>query len=156
MAQFYTLREAAEILRQVARENPGTTAAFDAEKQLRAESARRERNLAVENIFELARGQNHRAVVTAIDELEKKGELEWVLQLQRLYSLQSLGEHSAALAGANALAATHPRATDLALLRAELLARNERQDEAIQLLQQVRQEFPGTPAPGTFPSSVRR
>ena len=138
--------EAAEILRQVARENPGTTAAFDAEKQLRAKAARRERNLAVENIFELARGQNHRAVVTAIDELEKKGELEWVLQLQRLYSLQSLGEHSAALEGANALAATHPRATDLALLRAELLARNERQDEAIRLLQQVRQEFPGTPA----------
>jgi tetratricopeptide (TPR) repeat protein len=137
--------EAAALLRQVARENPGTTAAFEAEKRLGAQSARREKNKAREYIFEQARQRNDRAVLSAIDELEKAEELDWTLQLQRLYALEGLGEYSAALAKADALAATHPRATDLALLRSELLSRNDQRDSAIQLLQELRRQYPDTP-----------
>ena len=136
---------AAAILRQVARDNPGTTAAFEADRRIRAQSVRHEKNKALEYIFDQARRQNNRAVVTAIDELEKREEPDWTLQLQRLYALEALGEYSAALAKAEALAAAHPRATDLALLRSELLARNDRRADAVQLLQRLQQEFPGTP-----------
>jgi TolA-binding protein len=137
--------ESAAVLQEVARNNPGTTAAFEAEKRLRAQSARRERTKTLEYIFEQDRRRNYRAEVTAIDELEKAGELDWPLQLQRLYAMAALGEHSAALAKSDALAAAHPQATDLALLRAELLARNDRQGEAVEVLNRLQQQFPGTP-----------
>ena len=136
---------AAEILRRVARDNPGTTAAVEAEKRLRAETARREKNRALEYIFEQARRQNHRAVIAAIDELEKKEELDWILQLQRLYAFQASGEYSIALEKANVLAVAHPEATDLGLLRAELLAQNERREEAMKVLEELRQRYSGTP-----------
>lgn len=137
--------DAAEILRQVAHDHSGTTAAFEAERQLRAESARHEKNRAVAHIFDEDRRHNHRAVVAAIDELEKRGELDWILQLQRLYALEALGEYAVALEKAAAVAAAHPRATDLALLRSQLLAENDQRDEAIKLLQQLRRDFAGTP-----------
>ena len=139
-------QEATEFLEGVARDHAGTPAAFEAEKRLRADAARRQRNREEENIFALARQKQNREVVAAIDELEKKAPLDWIFEMQRLYALQALGENERALEKAGVLAATHPEATDLALFRAYLLAEEKRSEEATEILKQIQKENPGTPA----------
>src|SRR5438128_3132403 len=142
--------DAAEILRQVAREHPGTTAALEAEQRLGEESARRENGLAQEHLFEqrvfdLAARQQHREAAAAVDAQEKRGELSWSMQMQRLYALQALGETAGALELADRLALTHPEATDLALLRADLLIRTQRWQDAAAVLKEVKREHRDEP-----------
>jgi len=136
---------AEKILQMLSRDNAETPVAFEADKRLRAEAARRQKNRVEEHIFSLARQQKHREVVAAIGELEKKGKLPWILEMQRLYSWQALGENARALERADRLAADTPRALDLALLRSRLLAQVGRQEEAVNLLKQIEKENPGTP-----------
>jgi tetratricopeptide (TPR) repeat protein len=139
-------KEASGFLERVMRDHAGTPAAFEAEKRLRADTARRQRNREEEKIFALARQQKNREVVASIDEMEKQAPLPWIFEMQRLYALQALDENKRALEKANALAPTHPEAIDLALFRAYLLVEEKRNEEAIELLKKIQEDNPGTPA----------
>jgi len=126
--------EANALLQQIARQNPGAPAGLEAAKRFNADE-----------IYELARQEKHREALAAIDELEGQTELSWELQMQRLYALQILGQTSRAIELAQRLAVSHADSTELALMRADLLIRERRWEEASRVLKQIKRDQPGTP-----------
>jgi tetratricopeptide (TPR) repeat protein len=67
--------------------------------------------------------------------------------MQRIYAYASLQQYAPALELAEPLAVKYPKATDLALVRAELLLQLGRKPEALALLEQVaREHHPGSEA----------
>ena len=139
--------EAEKIWKTIATDFAQTPASFEAERRVRELQAGREGNRQEERIFSLARQNEHREVVAAIDELEKKrGELPWLLEMQRLYALQGAGEISRALDKANDLAQKRPDALDLRLLRGYLLAGAGQQEQSKELFADVEKENPGSAA----------
>src|SRR5712692_131868 len=109
------------------------TAATEALQRLRADVAREARLKAEQNVFALASQLRHQEVVDAVGDLEKQGSLSFAMAMQRLYAWQSLQQYAPALDRANQLVETYPKATDLALLRAELFAQLGRRREAVAL-----------------------
>jgi len=140
LAQLGRFLEARVIWREIENQNAGTAAAAEAHKRLEAEAQRD----AEEKIFELARQQKDREVTSAIDDLEKKYQVSFPLEMQRLYSMQRLHQYKQALKRADALAATHPKDAELALLRADLLAATGKWSEAEPLLTQIARDNAGT------------
>src|SRR5688572_3215460 len=112
-------------------------AASDAANKLRFDMDRQERLKAEQNIFALADKSEHRQVVAGVDQLEQTAPLTLALAMQRLYALHSLQQYAPALKLAEALAKLHPTATDLSMLRADLLAQLGRRSEAIAALREV-------------------
>lgn len=138
--------EAGALLKEIQRQHPGTPAADEAARRLedvgRGSATRR----AEQRVFELAARRDQRGVVGAVDDLEKGGDLSWNMQMQRLYALQALGETDRGLDLAARLAQSHPDATDLALVRADLLVRAQRWREAAAVLNEVKDAHAGDPA----------
>lgn len=120
-------------------------AGTDALRQLKDEAARQERMKSEMQVYDLARAAKHAEVVAAVTEMEKKGEVSFQMQIQRLHSLSALREYALALDRADTLAQSHPAATDLMLVRADLLAQLDRSPEAEAIWQRLIQENPGTP-----------
>ena len=121
-------------------------AAAEAATRLKADQARAAKYKAESEIYRLAREFKHEEVITAVGELEKQWPLAFEMEMQRLYALQNLQKYAPALERANPLAELHPKATDLALLRADLLMQLGHKDEAIAIWQHVLAENPGTSA----------
>lgn len=121
-------------------------AAAEAATRLKADQARAAKYKAESEIYRLAREFKHEEVITAVGELEKQWPLAFEMEMQRLYALQNLQKYAPALDRANPLAELHPKATDLALLRADLLMQLGHKDEAIAIWQRVLAENPGTSA----------
>src|SRR6185436_9996453 len=101
---------------------------------------------AEQNVFELAEKFQHQEVVAAVNQLETEGPLSFGMEMQRLYSLHALREYAPALERAERLVVTYPGATDLALLRAELLAQLGRRAEAAAIWRRIERENTGTAA----------
>lgn len=155
--------EAVAIWQSVLAENPGTSAAVTANSRLKAVQAAAQQaaaaeadKLAVTNpakpssealIYNLASKQKYREVVQAIDELEQqRGALVWDIEMQRLYSLQALGQRDRAIAIAANLAQQKPQSVELALIRADLLVNAKRWEESSAVLKKIKDENPETPA----------
>lgn len=97
-------------------------------------------------IYNLAEKRRHREVVVAIDELEqKKGALDWSMKMQRLYALQAVGDLNRACQEAEKMAAEKPDSVELAMLRADLLFRAQKWEQASAVLKNVRDNNPNTP-----------
>jgi TolA-binding protein len=142
LAQLGRRPEAETIWRRLAKEHPGTPVAVQANQRLEGRALP-----PVEDaVFALVRQQRHREAVAEINKMESGGELSWLMKMQRIYSLQEMGDHAQALERANELSAAHPESTDLALIRADLLIRAQKTQEAAQILKQVKQDHPETPA----------
>jgi len=99
-----------------------------------------------EVIFALVGKQRYREAVDAINELEKKRELSWDMEMQRLYALQSLGEKQQAIMYAEKAAKKRPNSVELAMMRANLLVSVHRWEDASKVLMDVKYGNPGTPA----------
>jgi TolA-binding protein len=138
LAQLDRRPEAQAIWRRVAERNPGTAAAVEANRRLEERTL----SLPEAHVYELVRQQRHREALTALDEMEQAGPLSWPMELQRIYSLTALGEISTASRQADALTAKNPGATDLALLRADLLMRQRSWFAAGHVLKDVQQRAP--------------
>lgn len=121
-------------------------AATDARRKLQTNIAREARLKAEQDVFALADKFEQEKIISAVDELEKTGPLTFALAMQRLYAMHSLRQYAPALERADRLAKVYPAATDLALLRADLLAQLGRQPEAAALWRRIEREHPGTPA----------
>src|SRR6266481_1895690 len=121
-------------------------AAAEANRRLKADLAREARFKAEERVFTLAGQFKHEEVLQAIADLEKQAPLSFALEMQRLYSLHSLHQYADALERANKLALTNPKATDLALLRADLLAQLGRFLEARVIWREIENQNAGTAA----------
>jgi TolA-binding protein len=142
LAQLGRRPEAETIWRRLAREHPGTPVAVQATQRLEGRAFP-----PVEDaVFALVRQQRHREAVAEINEMESAGELSWLMKMQRVYSLQEMGDQAQALERANQLSAAHPESTDLALIRADLLIRAQKTQEAAEILKKVREDHPETPA----------
>jgi hypothetical protein len=135
--------EAVPILDKLQKEHAGTGVAAEATKRLKGGLPGSP--AAEDRIFDLARKGRHREVAAAIDELEKQGPLSWTMELQRLYAWQSAGDQPRALERASQLAQAHPHATDLALIRADLLINARHYAEASTILKPIKGEKAGTP-----------
>jgi TolA-binding protein len=138
LAQLERRSEAEVIWRRVAQRYPGTAAALEANRRLQ------ERVLPPpeDHVYDLVRQQRHREALAAIEEMEKAGALPWSMEMQRIYSLQALNEFTAATHRADELAAKNPEASDLALLRADLLAHQHAWFAAARTLKEVEQRAP--------------
>jgi tetratricopeptide (TPR) repeat protein len=134
--------EAESIWRRLADQYPGTAAALEAMRRLQEQTLPPPED----QVFELARRQQHREAVAAIDEMERSSPLSFSMEMQRIYSLDALGDEQGALDKAAALAARRPDAPELALLRADLLIRRREWQPAARLLKQLKKEQPDTPA----------
>jgi tetratricopeptide (TPR) repeat protein len=121
-------------------------AAAEASSRLAADRDRAAHYKAEENIYALARQFKHQDVIDAIGQMEKQWPLSFEMEMQRLYAMENLQQYTAALDRATALAARYPKATDLALLRADLLLQLGHKDQAIAIWQQVESENPDTSA----------
>jgi tetratricopeptide (TPR) repeat protein len=113
---------------------------------LKTDQARAAKYKAEAEIYALAREFKHEEVITAIDALEQRWPLAFEMEMQRLYAMQNLQKYAPTLLRADELAVRYPKATDLALLRADLLMQLGRKDEAIAIWQRVLAENPGTSA----------
>lgn len=140
LAQQGDKPQAVVLWRQIQQENPGTPAAFEAERRLEIAAVEAEQ----QRIFELARREQHREAIAAIVGLELKGPLPLFLEMQRLYSLQALGRYREAAERALRLSAMHPNSTELALLRADLLTAQRAWKPAADLLHDLKREHAGT------------
>jgi tetratricopeptide (TPR) repeat protein len=121
-------------------------AAAEALRSLRETMARVDRMKAEQRIFDLAKEFKHAEVVQAANALEKEGQLSFPIELQRLYAMQALQEYAPALERADALSPEYPKATDLMLVRADLLAQLGRRPEAEELWRKIEREYSGTHA----------
>jgi TolA-binding protein len=121
-------------------------AAAEALRSLRETMARVDRMKAEQRIFDLAKEFKHAEVVQAANALEKEVQLSFPIELQRLYAMQALQEYAPALERADALSVKHPKATDLMLVRADLLAQLGRRAEAEELWRKIEREYPAAPA----------
>ncbi|MCX6895974.1 MAG: tetratricopeptide repeat protein [Verrucomicrobia bacterium] len=121
-------------------------AAAEAASRLKADQARAAKYKAESEVYALAREFKHEEVVAAVDALEKQWPLGFEMEMQRLYAMQNLQKYAPALLRADELAGRYPKATDLALLRADLLMQLGRKDEAVAIWQRVLSENPGTSA----------
>jgi tetratricopeptide (TPR) repeat protein len=121
-------------------------AAAEADSRLKADLDRAAHYKAEANVYQLAREFKHEQVIAAVDEMQKQWPLSFEMEMQRLYALENLQKYPAALERATALSVAYPKATDLALLRADLLLQLGHKDEAIALWQQVEAANPGTSA----------
>jgi tetratricopeptide (TPR) repeat protein len=148
--------EATQAWRRIVEAHPGTPAAVEAAKRLQSgptaptppppAGAPPADDKAEARIYELSEKEEHREVVLAIDELEKRQPLSWNLQMQRLYALSSLGQGKRALELADKMAQQNPRAPDLALVRADLLAQQGQKEQATALWREIATNNPDTPA----------
>ena len=162
LLQMGRMKEATTLLEQVTQEKPGSEDAKTAEARLQningsspssiatgsAPAGSEQQAISVEEriIYSLAEKRQHREVITAIDELEKKrGGLNWNMRMQRLYALQGAGDTSRAVAEAEKMAVEKPDSVELAMLRSDLLFRERRWQEVSVVLQDVRDKHPGTP-----------
>ncbi len=118
--------------------------ATEAKKQLQADMARAEQQRAEDRIFELARSAKHQDVIAAVNALEKQGEPPFSVLMQRVYAWQSLHQYAQALDHANKLAALYPNMTDVAFVRADLLAQLGRGLEAKPILDKLQKDYAGT------------
>ena len=96
-------------------------------------------------IFALAQQGKHAEVIAAVEELERQATVSFALEMQRLYALSASREYATALARAERLTATYPRAPDLALVQADLLAQLERRPEAVPIWQRLVREHARSP-----------
>jgi len=142
LAQLGRRPEAETLWRRIGAEHPGTSAALEATGRLQEQTL----PSAEDRVFALVRQNQHREAIRAIDRLEQEGTLSWLMAMQRVYSLQALGDTAGALQQANQLATQHPDSTDLALVRADLLIRAGQRQAAAQILQKLKKEHPDTPA----------
>src|SRR5688572_3412166 len=108
LAQLDRRPEAETIWRQLVKDNPGTPVALQATQRLENKPTPPPEDV----VFALVRQQRHREAVTAIDEMEKSGALSHLMEMQRIYSLQELGEHTRALELTERLVAANPDSTD--------------------------------------------
>jgi tetratricopeptide (TPR) repeat protein len=131
--------EAAELWRKLEEGNPGSAEAAQARRQLEAARGKE----SSEKLFELAARREHRELINAITELEQREQLSFVLELQRLYAWQALGENDTGLKRSNDLAERHPKSPELGLLRAHFLAEHGRKEEALGILTQIQSENAG-------------
>lgn len=121
-------------------------AAAEAASRLKADQSRAAKYKAESEVYQLAREFKHEEVITTVGEMEKQWPLAFEMEMQRLYAMQNLQKYAPALERANPLAIAYPKATDLALLRADLLMQLGHKDEAIAIWQRVLSENPGTSA----------
>src|ERR1043166_9426711 len=140
LAQWGRPIEAKVIWRQVERENAGTAAATEASQRLQAQA----RTETEQHVYELARQQKHREVISAVDELKRTGPVPLDLEIQRLYALQHLREYKLALKRAEELSAAYPKDPELALVLADLLAATGDWKTAEPLLERIAREYAGT------------
>lgn len=120
-------------------------AAAEAAARLQADVTQAELYAAQEHVYDLAKDLKYQEVIAAVDEMETDGNLPFGMALQRIYALVSLQKTDEALRQADTLAAAHPEATDLALLRANLLLQVGRKSEAEKIWRQLQADHPGTP-----------
>jgi tetratricopeptide (TPR) repeat protein len=126
--------------------NPAmASAAAEASKRLQAEQEQAEKSQAEARLFQLAKQGKHEAVLAEVESMEKRWPLPYPVTLQRLYALYNLQRFEQALPLANTLAQTHPRAVDLALLRAELLVQLKRPEDASAIWREIEANQPGAP-----------
>jgi TolA-binding protein len=142
LAQVGRRSEAETLWRRLASENAGTPVALQATERLENKPTPD----AEDAVFTLVRQQRHREAVAAIDELDKSGALSSLMEMQRIYSLQHLGEHARALELTERFSAANPDSTDASLLQADLLIRSEHRQKAARVLKRIKDEHPGTPA----------
>jgi tetratricopeptide (TPR) repeat protein len=121
-------------------------AAIEALGRMTEDVSRESRLLEETRVFELAGQGRHGEVVTAVHELESRGDLSWLMEMQRLYALDQMGDLTLALDHANRLALRQPSAVELTLFRADLLSRLGRVPEALALWGKLVREEPGTRA----------
>ena len=121
-------------------------AASEALRNVQSELARQSRQRAEQHVFDLAAQFKYGELLDAVAALEKQGPLSFPIEMQRLYAMEMLGRYAPALKRADQLAQTHPQATDLALLRADLLAQLGRRPEAEALWKKIQRENAGTQA----------
>jgi tetratricopeptide (TPR) repeat protein len=121
-------------------------AAAEAAKRSKEDQQREEKLSQEQRVYDLANQFKYQEVVDAVNALEQKESLSFGMQMQRLYALHSLHQYATALKGADLLAVRHPDDSDLALLRAELLAQLGRRPEAEVIWRRLGRQSPGTPA----------
>ncbi len=141
LAQLGRRPEAEALWERLMRENPGTPVALEAARRLEQKML----PAAEDHVFSLVRAGRQRDAVEAIDEMEKAGTLSWLMELQRVYSLQASGQHERAATQAERLAANKPDSTDLALARADLLIGRRERRKAAGILKKLKDDHPGTP-----------
>jgi tetratricopeptide (TPR) repeat protein len=120
--------------------------AREASQRLKNDLEHAARFEAEKKVFDAARDMKWTQVVESVKELEKQGPPGFSMEMQLLYALVNLQQYTTALARAEKLAAQFPKATDLALLRADLFMQLGRKDEAIALWRQVERVNPSTDA----------
>jgi predicted Zn-dependent protease len=134
--------EAEAIWRKVEREHTDKPPATEARRRLAEKGA----PPAIEDrVYALARGQKHREVVEAINELERKSPLSPAMELQRLYAFQSLGETKLALEHFERVAKQQTNSPPLMLMHADLLIAQHRWPEASVILKKLKADHKDTP-----------
>jgi predicted Zn-dependent protease len=121
-------------------------AANEALRNVQSQLAHQSRQQAEQHVFELAAQFKYVELLDAVAVLEKQGPLPFAIEMQRLYAMEMLGRYAPALARADALTKDHPKATDLALLRADLLVQLGRRPEAQEIWKTIQRENAGTQA----------
>jgi TolA-binding protein len=149
--QYVALKRDADALRvftelQSSANRDIVLAASEAANRLQADLSRAAKYKAETEVYRLAREFKHAEVVAAVDEIEKQWPLSFEMAMQRLYAMSNLQQYAPALERADKLAVQYPKATDLALLRADLLMQLGHKDQAVTIWQQVEKENPGTSA----------
>lgn len=142
LAQLGRRPEAETLWRRVAARHPGTASAIEASRRLAEQTLPPPED----HVYDLVRRRQHREAVAAIDEMERAGTLPWSMEMQRLYSLDALGEEEQAFAKANELAVRQPDDSNLALWRADRLIRRREWQPAARVLRQLKKNQPDTPA----------
>ena len=138
--------QAARIFAELAQStNPDiASSAAEAAARLKADQERAAQFAAEKAIYDLAKEFKYDEVITAINEMEKKGELSYAMAMQRIYAQSNLRKYAPALELADALAVKNPKAVDLMIVRAELMLQLGRKADAVALWEKVAQENPGS------------
>jgi hypothetical protein len=88
----------------------------------------------------------YREAIAAIDDMEKKrGSIDWSFEMQRVYALEAIGDFDRAAKETEKMAAQKPDSVELAMMRADLLFKEHRWQEASAILKDVRAKNPNTP-----------
>jgi tetratricopeptide (TPR) repeat protein len=140
--------EAEKVFEQLSRSTNKdmAVAAEAALRNVKSQVARRSRQSAEQHVFDLAAAFKYSELVEAVAALEKQGALPFAIEMQRLYAMEMLAQYAPALERANALVKEHPKATDLALLRADLLMQLGHRSEAEDIWKKIQRENAGTEA----------
>lgn len=153
-AQYVKLQrneQAAKIFAELAQSaNPAiVNSAAEAAKLLQADLDRAARAKAEQKVYDLAEQFKPDEVIAAVDQMEKAGEVSFAMAMQRIYAYSNQQKYVPALELAESLAVNNPKATDLMIVRAELLFQLGRKSEAMVLWEQVARENSGSEAAQT-------